>query len=53
MADKVNIFYTISNAQPGQTFKISISCITNGRRFVLKSVSGDMGDSITPGKFKK
>jgi len=51
--EKINIYYTITGAEDGQTFKISVSCATENRRFVLKSVSGDVGDSIVPGKNKK
>ena len=51
--EKINIYYSILNAGEGQTFKISVSCATENRRFVLKTVSGDVGDSITSGRFKK
>jgi len=51
--DKIIIYYTISDAKPGQTFDISVSCSTENKRFVLKSVSGDVGPNITPGANKK
>jgi len=52
--DKINILYDLIGANPDQTYKVIISCsLDGGNRFVLHSVSGDVGDHILSGKHKK
>jgi len=51
--NKINILYNIEKSKDGQTFKIGVACLTDGRRFVLKSVKGDVGDNIRGGYNKK
>lgn len=52
--NKVNIYYDLTGNTPGQTYEVFISCsVDGGTRFVLSSVSGDVGKYITGGLHKK
>jgi len=51
--EKINIFYDIVGTKAGQTFSITVSCSSEGKRFALKTVSGDVGEGVSPGKNKK
>jgi hypothetical protein len=52
--NKVNIYYDLTGNLPGQIYEVFISCsVDGGTRFVLKSVSGDVGKYVTGGLHKK
>jgi len=53
---KINIYYDITGAKPGQKFNVNVYCSTDGGRYfgmALKSVSGDIGKNVTAGYNKK
>jgi hypothetical protein len=52
--DKVIIFYDLTGTSPDQVYTVVISCsVDGGTRFVLSSVSGDVGENISGGHHKK
>jgi hypothetical protein len=49
--NKVNIRYYISDSYTDQKFKVTISCSkAAGERFILQSVTGDVGENVEGGK---
>ena len=49
--EKINIFYKIDGSKSDQLYTVTITCKMGGKeKFVLKSVTGDVGENIKGGK---